>query len=47
MELKTHFPIFLGLDIGGSLAKICVQIPNKHEFPSSFNHIETLKSRIQ
>ena len=35
--------IFIGIDIGGTLAKLCISMPRKTQLDLKFHHIEALK----
>lgn len=39
-------PIFIGMDIGGTLAKLCISMPKKLQQHLKFQHLETLKIEV-
>lgn len=39
-------PVFIGIDIGGTLAKLCISMPRNLEQYLKINHLEHLKIEI-
>ena len=48
MESKTlsEAKIFVGIDIGGTLAKLCLSMPKKLQEELKFQHLDSLKIEI-
>ena len=42
-KFSSKDSIFIGIDIGGTLAKLCIAMPRKTQLDLKFHHIEALK----